>query len=220
MITLYGLPLSPFYNKVKIALFEKGVNFEEVLVRPSQAPEVLQHSPMGKIPWVDINGMALSESTAIVEWLEDAYPTAALMPPTPNGRARVRQMMSMWDLYVVPACMPVTRHRIFGAPLDDAARSDAQAAIARALKAVARLARFTPWLVDEAFTLADAAAAGALPMVELAGEVLDVDLLADLPGVGEYRQLLLRRQSVLRSWNDRSAVLAQMLEQAAKQSAV
>ncbi|MGL6069981.1 glutathione S-transferase family protein, partial [Craterilacuibacter sp.] len=78
MIILHGVALSPYYTKVKIALIEKGVNYEEVFTPPSQDEVFLSKSPMGKIPYVEINGFPLAESTAILEWLEDAYPTAAL----------------------------------------------------------------------------------------------------------------------------------------------
>jgi glutathione S-transferase len=126
MIKLYGVQLSAYYNKVKIALLEKGVNFQEVPTRPSQEPAMLEQSPMGKIPYVDINGHALSESTVILEWLEDAYPTAALLPPTPNGRASARELMTMLDLYLMPAVGPLYRHLLFGAALDEAAKASAR----------------------------------------------------------------------------------------------
>ncbi|XLM20734.1 glutathione S-transferase family protein, partial [Chromobacterium piscinae] len=101
MIKLHGIPLSPYYNKVKIALLEKGVNFQEVLTPPSQEEALLEKSPMGKIPFVEINGHPLAESTVILEWLEDAYPTASLLPPTPNGRALARELTAMLELYVM-----------------------------------------------------------------------------------------------------------------------
>lgn len=220
MITLYGMPLSPFYCKLKIALLEKGVNFEEVLARPSQKPEVLAHSPMGKIPWVEINGMPLCESTAIAEWLEDAYPTAALLPPTPNGRAWARQLALMWDLYAAPACRPFLLHKVFAAPLDEAARADGQAAVEKALQAIARLAKFAPWLTGDTFTLADVSAAAVLPMVDLVSDVLNEDLLVHLPGADVYRRHLLQRRSVARTWEERNASLALIQEKMAKSASL
>jgi len=212
MIKLYGGPLSPFYNKVKIALLEKGVKFEEIRMRPSQTPELLDLSPMGKIPFVDINGHGLSESTAIVEWLEDAYPTATLLPATPNGRAHAREAMLMLDLYLAPAAAPFQRHRVFGDPLDDVARNEARARIVRVLTALAHLVQYGPWLVGEQFSFADLSAAAVLPMVQFAGNELGEDLLATLPGIDEYLARLATRESVRRTWADRAAALAQMLE--------
>jgi glutathione S-transferase len=210
MIKLYGAPLSPYYNKVKIALMEKGVKFEEVLMRPSQDPEVLEKSPMGKIPFVEINGHALSESTAIVEWLEDAYPTATLLPPTPNGRAHAREMMLLIDLYLAPACTPIVRHRLFGTALDAAARQAARDAILRALNALARLVQYGPWLAGEQFSYADISAAAVLPVVMFAGHELGEDLLAGLPAAEAYLALLQTRYSVSQTWSDRDAAIAEL----------
>ena len=51
MIQLCGFAISNYYNKAKIALIEKGIAFEEVLVRtPITDPVQLAHSPMGKVP--------------------------------------------------------------------------------------------------------------------------------------------------------------------------
>ena len=213
MIKLYGVQLSAYYNKVKIALLEKGVNFQEVPTRPSQEPAMLEQSPMGKIPFVDINGHALSESTVILEWLEDAYPTAALLPPTPNGRASARELMTMLDLYLMPAAAPLYRHLLFGAALDEAGKATAKAAIERSLLAVARLVQYGPWLAGEYFSFADISAACVLPLVAWSTrEVYGEDLTTVIPGIEEYLALLGKRASVARMWQDSAAARAAYLE--------
>lgn len=213
MIKLYGVQLSAYYNKVKIALLEKGVNFQEVPTRPSQEPAMLEQSPMGKIPYVDINGHALSESTVILEWLEDAYPTAALLPPTPNGRASARELMTMLDLYLMPAAAPLYRHLLFGAALDEAGKATAKAAIERSLLAVARLVQYGPWLAGEYFSFADISAACVLPLVAWSTrEVYGEDLTTVIPGIEEYLALLGKRASVARMWQDSAAARAAYLE--------
>ena len=213
MIKLYGVQLSAYYNKVKIALLEKGVNFQEVPTRPSQEPAMLEQSPMGKIPYVDINGHALSESTVILEWLEDAYPTAALLPPTPNGRASARELMTMLDLYLMPATAPLYRHLLFGAALDEAGKATARAAIERSLLAVSRLVQYGPWLAGEYFSFADISAASVLPLVAWSTrEVYGEDLTSIIPGIEEYLALLGKRASVARMWQDSAAARAALLE--------
>ena len=213
MIKLYGVQLSAYYNKVKIALLEKGVNFQEVPTRPSQEPAVLEQSPMGKIPYVDINGHALSESTVILEWLEDAYPTAALLPPTPNGRASARELMTLLDLYVMPAAAPLYRHLLFGAALDEAGKSSAKAAIERSLLAVSRLVQYGPWLAGEDFSFADISAACVLPLVASSTrEIYGEDLTTIIPGIADYLNLLGKRASVARMWQDSAAARAAFVE--------
>lgn len=213
MIKLYGVQLSAYYNKVKIALLEKGVNFQEVPTRPSQEPALLELSPMGKIPFVDINGHALSESTVILEWLEDAYPTAALLPPTPNGRASARELMTLLDLYLMPAAGPLYRHLLFGAALDEAGKVAAKAATERSLLAISRLVQYGPWLAGEYFSFADISAACVLPLVASSTQqVYGEDLTSIIPGIEDYLALLGKRSSVARTWQDSAAARAAFLE--------
>ncbi|OWY40917.1 glutathione transferase [Xenophilus sp. AP218F] len=209
MIKLHGVPLSPYYNKVKIALLEKGVNFQEVLTPPSQQEWLLEKSPMGKVPFVEINGHPLSESTVILEWLEDAYPTASLLPPTPNTRARARQLMTMLELYVMTPCMPLVQSVIHGRALTDAEREQARAGIARGIGAAARLAECGPWLAGESFSFADISAASVLPTVaRCSQQVLGEDLTLRLEGCADYLRRLGARPSVARTWAERDAALA------------
>ena len=90
MLKLHGSAISPNYNKVKLALLEKGIEFEEIPQRPSQDESYLVNSPMGKIPCMEVDGKFFAESTAMLEYLEDAYPTAPLLPKDAFERAKCR----------------------------------------------------------------------------------------------------------------------------------
>ncbi|MEN3030670.1 glutathione S-transferase [Chromobacterium amazonense] len=209
MIKLHGLSLSPYYNKVKIALLEKGVNFQEVLTPPSQEDWLLEKSPMGKIPFVEINGHPLAESTVILEWLEDAYPTASLLPPTPNGRALARELMTMLELYVMRPAAPLIGHMMKGSQPSAEQAEEIRQALARGISAVAQLARQAPWLAGEDFSFADLSAAGILPTVgRLSQTFLGEDMTLRLSGCADYLQRLGQRSSVARVWADRDAALA------------
>ena len=212
MIKLYGVAVSPYYNKVKIALLEKDVNFEEVFARPSQDEDVLARSPMGKIPWVEINGHPLAESGTIVEWLEDAYPTAALLPGGPNERALAREIAQMLELYVALPMVPLTAHLLFGRPLSDEERTHALGRAARGIAAVRRLARMGPWLVGEDFSQADVVAASHLPVVAWIERQLGGELLASWPEAGAYLERLGERPSVARTWRERDEAVRQLRE--------
>ena len=58
MLKLYGFPVSNYFNMVKIALLEKQIEFEEVLVYPNQEHDYLSKSPMGKVPCIETAGHA------------------------------------------------------------------------------------------------------------------------------------------------------------------
>jgi glutathione S-transferase len=93
MLKLYGAPLSNYYNMVKTALIEKGVDFEAVLTPPSQEAAFLAQSPMGKIPCIETDKGYLAESSAILDYLEETYPEPALLPADPYERAKVRELV-------------------------------------------------------------------------------------------------------------------------------
>src|SRR3954470_23619322 len=92
---LYVGPLSLFSRKVEIALREKGLDYERVMVPFTQEvgyqpkhPVVLQHNPKRQVPVLVEGDLALFDSTLIFEYLEDAYPTPPLYPAEARARAR------------------------------------------------------------------------------------------------------------------------------------
>ena len=78
MIKLHGFALSNYYNKVKFALLEFGIPFEEVCVQFSQDEAMLEHSPLGKVPYIVTERGSLCESQAIIEYLAAAFPEKAM----------------------------------------------------------------------------------------------------------------------------------------------
>jgi len=205
MITLYGAALSPYYNKVKIALLEKGVNFQEVFVPPSQEPELLAKSPMGRIPFIEINGTPLAESTVILEWLEDAYPTTTLLPPTPLGRARTRELATLFEQYLFVPGFTLSHHLMWDSPLSDAQRDQALADMRRGLAAVLSRARLNPWLTGDGFTAADVSAAAMLPgLAESTRELFGESFVDQSPELAALYRQLAERPSVARCWADRA----------------
>jgi len=108
MLTLYSGPLSLFARKTEIALAEKGLAYERVMVAFTQErgyqpkhPLVLAHSPKGQVPVLIDGDLALFDSTLIFEYLEDAYPTPPLLPRDPKERARVRMLELLADEIVL-----------------------------------------------------------------------------------------------------------------------
>jgi glutathione S-transferase len=96
-LKLFTGPLSLFARKVEIALLEKGLSFDRVMVPFSQTngynpkhPEVLAANPKGQVPVLVDGALALFDSTVIFEYLEDAYPEPRLYPRDPIARARCR----------------------------------------------------------------------------------------------------------------------------------
>lgn len=133
MITLYSGPLSLFSRKVEIALREKGLAFERVIVPFNQTtgyeprhPEVVALNPKRQVPVLSDCGLVLYDSTVILEYLDEAYPQPPLMPRTPVERARCRLDELYADEVMLPALKPLM-HRT-GPPASERDRRIAQEA--------------------------------------------------------------------------------------------
>ena len=133
---LYSGPLSLFSRKVEIALREKGLPFERVMVPFSQergyAPkhaDVLAANPKGQVPVLVDGDLTLFDSTVILEYLEDAYPEPPLYPKAPKARATCRMLELLAD-EVLLVDIRRLMHRS-EPPAADPARREQQAADAR-----------------------------------------------------------------------------------------
>ena len=80
MLTLCGFAGSNYYNKVKLALLEKAVPFEEKLVWTDRSPALYEKSPLGKVPFFEIGDQVLCESQVMLDYVEAAYPQNPLVP--------------------------------------------------------------------------------------------------------------------------------------------
>ena len=109
---LYSQPLSNFATKSRLAIYDKNLNIE--IVSPpegnSKSPEYLKLNPLGKIPTLDADGVIITESETINEYLEDKFPNPPLLPKTPEGRAQVRSLTRFHDLYLEPPLRALFPH--------------------------------------------------------------------------------------------------------------
>ena len=111
---LYWHPFSIMPWRIRIALREKGLTADEVIVDlpggGQRRPEFLRLNPFGQVPVLEDGDLVLSESLAILEYLEERHPEPALLPPDPRARALVRQLMgwstdywpSSWKKWMAP----------------------------------------------------------------------------------------------------------------------
>ena len=103
MITLYGLDISTYCARVRIAMRFKGVAFTQLPPPNGYGSDAYRALvPMGTIPGFVDGDVVLSESNAIVEYLEENVPTPALLPEAPLGRAMQCSLASIHDGWVEP----------------------------------------------------------------------------------------------------------------------
>lgn len=119
MLKLYHAEPAANSLKALIALKEKGLPFESCYVDlhkfEQHAPWFLAINPEGQVPVLDHDGTIITQSTVILEYLEDAFPDApALRPADPAGKARMRYWTKFVDEHVMNYVSIHGWHRMVG----------------------------------------------------------------------------------------------------------
>lgn len=205
MIHFYYGSGSPFSWRVQLALEEKGLPYEPVLLSfqkgELKTPAHLARSPHGKVPALEDGAATLYESTAIVEYLEERYPEHPLLPAAPAARALVRiEELECVD-YFWSAFRPVARQAFFtpAERRDQAALDEGRAAVrAETARLEARAAgRGGDFVAGATLTRADLA---WFPFLELAARAgVDLDATAT-PWLAAWRARMRARPSYARSY--------------------
>lgn len=189
---LYWHPVSLMPWRVRIALAEKGLDYEETVIDlpggASHQPDFLALNPFGQVPVVEDGGAAIAESTAILEYIEESHPYPALMPDSPAARADVRQLMCWsngpwmmsWKRWVAPASL--------GFPDTPDMRAQGKAELEHHLGILAARLDTSPWLAGD-YSLADICYAPLVLMADRMG-------LSGGPSVSSWLDRLRARPAV------------------------
>ena len=148
MLKLCGFAASNYYNKVKFALLEKGVPFEEELAWVGQTDPAC--SPLGKVPYIKTAQGALCESAVIMEYIEQAYPQNPLLPADPFAAAKVRELVTFLELHLELVARNLYPEAFFGGKISDSAKEKTGAQLEKNVAAFAQLARFAPFVAGVA----------------------------------------------------------------------
>lgn len=205
MLKLCGFAVSNYYNKVKFALLEKGVEFEEELVWTDRSPELIRRSPLGKVPFFETEQGTICESQVMMEYIETAYPQNPLLPADPFAAAKVRELVTFLELHLELVARELYPEAFFGGKVSDEVKARTQKLLKRNTEAFTRLAKFSPYVAGDTFTMADCAAMVHLPLVGMASKIIyGEDVLAQLP-VREYTKMLGERPAAQKVNADRKA---------------
>ena len=211
MLKLCGFHISNYHNKVRLALLEKGVPFEEDAgCKPSQKDEFLARTPVGKVPFLELDdGRRLSESEVIFEYLEDAYPQKPLLPKDPFERAKVRELVKFMELHVELVARRLYGDVFFKRPASVETKEAVAKDLAKGVRALRQLVKFDPYIAGRTLTIADCAAFVHLPLVSLASKLgFGRDLLDDWPQLKPYLKMLGERPAFRKVNEDRKAAQA------------
>ena len=208
MIKLCGFSVSNYYNKVKLALLEKGIPFEESLIYPAGNSAIFVDSPMGKVPYIVVDGIAISESQPILEYLEQTSPGTPLYPPDPARAAKCRELIQVVELYLELPARRLYGEAFFGGRASEETKKEVSAVLAKGARALGKLARFDPFIAGSDFSYADCAAYAHLPVVSSASQaVLGADALASVVGIADYLKQIAARPHAQRVNRERKAGL-------------
>jgi len=218
MIKLCGFHVSNYHNKVRLALLEKGVAFEEdASCRPSQKEAWIARSPMGKVPILEVDGTTLTESQVICEYLEDAYPEKPLYPKDPIARAKVRELVTHIEWHMEMVARRLYLQAFFGGTVTDEVKQAVEKDLSRGVRPLQSRVRFDPFIAGKDLTLADCVAFVHLPLVSLSTKlVLGRDMLEGLPQIKDYIKMLRARPAFARVDEDRKTASAAMAAAAKK----
>jgi len=209
-LDLYGLERSVYTRIARLALEEKGVPYVlhdvEIFGPSGVPPEHLARHPFGRIPALAHDGFVLYETGAITRYVDEAFAGPPLQPHEPARRARMNQLIGVFDAYGYrPMVWGVYVERVGqpqrGRTPDEAVIAAALRDAQRCLEAVLALRSGTPWLLGSEPTLADLHAYPMLRVLSLAPE--GAALLQRHPSLQRWLKLMQQRPSVQRTRSSR-----------------
>lgn len=131
MITVHGIPLSPFVRKVLLTLEYKGLEHTVNPVFPASEEEAFRKiSPLGKIPILEHDGFIIPDSSVICRYLDQQFPEKSIYPADSQDQARACWLEEFGGSKLIEACATIFRQRLlnpkmFNQPCDEEVVDDA-----------------------------------------------------------------------------------------------
>lgn len=171
MLKFYYAPLSINARRVWIALLEKQIPFEPILLNldgDQFSVEFTAINPLQRVPVLVDDGLRIVESLAILDYLEAKYPEPALLPKDAEtlAIARMVEMIAVTDLQ--PATLPLTK-QLVGLTVEPETLERSKHRITAILQLFEDLISDRPYIVGTTFTFADIVAGTLVPSVSMFG---------------------------------------------------
>ena len=197
MLTLCGFAASNYYNKVKFALLEKGIPFEEKLQWLDGSPELREKSPLGKIPFFEVGGQTLCESQVMVDYVESAYPQNPLLPKDPLAAAKVRELMKFIDLHIELVARDLYAEAFFGGKVTDETKERVHKQLKRNVAALGKLKSYLDYGTFQPIQIASIVALEGEQSV--VGEIVELDhAFGKRSSLSRHAQLRIPRTQITR----------------------
>ncbi|MGK7952689.1 MAG: glutathione S-transferase family protein [Xenococcaceae cyanobacterium] len=197
MLKFYYHPLSPLSRRVWIALLEKRITFESIIVslkdKEQFQPEFLKLNPFHHVPVIVDDGFRVIESLAILDYLEIKYPEISLLPSDRETLAKVRMVQMVTCSELSSQVLPLILNT------EDAIKiAKAKRKIKRVLGFFSELLGDNNYFGGKQFTVGDIVAGNAVVLIDRLG--FD---LKDFPNINTWNQRLQSREAWQKSQPDR-----------------
>jgi glutathione S-transferase len=212
---LYNMYLSNFASKCRIAIYEKNARVEIAPIPGGdlKSAEYLKIYPMGKTPSLQTDGVIIGESEVINEYLEEKFPSPALLPKDPENRARVRGITRFHDLYLEPPLRALFP-QVAAQEKDQKLLAEKLGEIKTRLDLLEAMLSSGPYVLGDSFTLADCALAPTMFFANIMLPMLGAPAFTDgHPKLAAWWTKVQERPSVKRVLAEQQEALTQMMAQ-------
>jgi glutathione S-transferase len=208
MLTLYHIPLSANSRRVWITLLEKGLSFEEVVLKldgDQYEEEFLKLNPFHHIPVLVDDEFRVVESLAILDYLEAKYPTPSLMPTQAQAIAIVRMVELVTINELLPPTIRLTSQALGILENEPQKLEKAHQQVFSVLNFFESLLGDSAYFGSEFLTLGDIAAGTVVPQLPSMGVSLD-----DYPKLKAWCDRLMARDSWQKTQPSPEAIAASL----------
>mgnify|MGYP001132705409 FL=1 len=204
-IKLYGMPLSNYYNMVKAVLIEKGMEFDEILVKPNQDEEYLAQSPMGKVPCIETEAGFLTETGVIIDYIDALGEGPSLYPTDAFAKAKVQELIRYLELYIELPARRLFGEVFFGRPASAEEKAAVKGLLVKGFAALEKLAKFDPYIAGAEISYADFYFRYSVNLATIVcKKALDWDAFNELSHIKQLLDLMDERASVQRTLADQA----------------
>lgn len=208
MLKLYHIPLSANSRRVWITLLEKGLSFEEIVLKldgDQYQPEFLNLNPFHHIPVLVDDDFRVVESLAILDYLEAKYPTPSLMPTDAKAIATVRMVELVTINELLPPTIRLTSQALGVLENEPQKLEKAHQQVLSVLNFFESLLGDSAYFGSEFLTLGDIAAGTVVPQLPSMGVSLD-----DYPKLKAWCERLMARDSWQKTQPSPEAIAASL----------
>ena len=205
MIKIYGLKVSNFSSMVRFALIEKNIEFEWIETFPfsmSGDKNILDKSTNGAVPILEYNGQFISETLAIMSFLEKKFPDIKLISDDPLEHAKTIEIIKILEIYIETSARNFYPFVYFGGKKKEDNLDQIKETIDRGLSILEKKASLSPFMVSK-FSYADIFASMSLfPAKDVCEKIYNWNIFDDYKKLEESVENINSREHAKTIYSD------------------